>query len=432
MSAKVIAPTSWWEEGYDRESSGLKGGEKLETARYDISGHDCELHHLVTDLHHMGGLCLNHSDQFLLLNEPGRGNFQKHSSVSVYEASRDNLLLVRSFQVTDNSGYFSVSCDDALLCIGILKEDSVTVYELASGDLLVNVDGGQKTGFWGDLRFLPGNLNNAMVELRVLDMQKGRAKKSVLRMWDLGFRPESEDDGDEDEEEVKVWEKTKQGAVQYCSCGPELIVATMELSKRIEWIDVPTGGILRSIPCERWVSKAVASPCGKFVAVSHFGRSSVWDVQTGAVAGEVISPLPSSEVYPLTPIRFLGPDSSLLLLRVNQDMSLQVCDWRIPGLTTITVSAVGGTISDGCIAVSRDESLLFCWPFGKLEVYDLAKITASVQARRGVSQRVQLIVFRELVKANRATPKSGCNDSVLLKVVEVESLGVFQAITSYL
>ena len=127
---------------------------------------------------------------------------------------------------------------------------------------------------------MPHPQNNALLEFRELDKYKKKTAESVVRLWDLGFRPEEEeDDEDGDEEETKVWERSKRGHFDYALCGPDMLIATN--ADCIDWMDYSTGDILRHVPVDKICSKAVMTSDLKFVAVAHLSHCSVWEVSTG-------------------------------------------------------------------------------------------------------------------------------------------------------
>ena len=98
-------------------------------------------------------------------------------------------------------------------------------------------------------------------------------------------------------------------------------------------------------------------------------------METGLVAAVVHPPDPTDE-YPLTPIAFVGADDEWLLLRVHQERCLVLADWRNANLRSpsssstsssaagkvvhrrgdvVAIRNLGGTISDGSMALSYDE-----------------------------------------------------------------------------
>ena len=300
----------------------------------------------------------------------------------------------------DQSGYIGLSQDDKLLAVGVLKVDTVNIYEMETGDLLASIEGGRKAGFWGSLTFLPHPQNNALLEFRELDKYKKKTAESVVRLWHLGFRPEEEeDDEDGDEEETKVWERSKRGHFDYALCGPDMLIATN--ADCIDWMDYSTGDILRHVPVDKICSKAVMTSDLKFVAVAHLSHCSVLEVSTGEVVATVKTPDSSNDVYPLTPVQFIESDS-MLVLRVNQDKSLVLSLWRLGSEASISVSRVGGTSSDDSVAISNDESLLVCWPYGELEVYDLLSLKHKLVFKFSLSLRRELVCLRGLLRSDRA------------------------------
>jgi hypothetical protein len=399
---KKSLPTSWWEEGYDRDAA-LSRGDDCQVSKflYDGNGENFLLQTVETDLHHLDAKFFNHLRKIAILSEPGGVQHQRHSSISIYVLESGQMILEKSFQVGDNSGYFSISNDDKLLAISILKEDGVMIYDIDAEDLLVDINGGGKLGFWGQTRFLPHVTNNSLMEFRILEMDRGRAKGSALRLWDLGFKPSSDSDDDDNEVEVKVWQKKCLGPLHYCVCTNDLVMTTSETTKKIEWLSLQKGEIRRSLTLDKWVSKAIVSTCGRYVAVSHTGHSAVWDVVNGVVLSEISTPDPTASVYPLVPIAFVNNDK-WLLLRVYQDMSIVLCNWRYPHKHTITIRHIGGTISDNTVAISHDEAYLICWPYGKIQLYDFGRMKEVLRRKESSALRIECVLMRALCSANRA------------------------------
>jgi hypothetical protein len=408
------AATSWWEDGYDRGTAGdnLKGdggvGGKFFSG-FEADGSDFAIQSIKTDLHQLDGIFMNtQPSSFLLLNEPGKGNFQKNSSVTIYSLSKTGMEKERSFLVGDHSGFFSLSPDDAILAVGVLKEDTVQVYQVDTGELLINLKGGQKLGFFGELNFLPDALNNTLMECRVSEMQKGRPTQCVMRMWDLGFRPrreptESDSDSDADEEENKLWEKKLAGEINYAPCESS-IVTTRTANNTVEWLDMARGKAQRAVKTgQKWSSKSVASSNRAHVAVSHFGMCQVYEVSSGNVVAEIISPDETSEMYPLTPVTFFGKENEWLLLRINQERILTLCNWRNSVVDMISISGVGGTISDNSLMMSPDEKFLVSWPFGYLEMYDFTSMKELLFRSVSARLRWECVRVRNLLLQERAT-----------------------------
>ena len=405
--------------------------ETVKRYRNDFKSEKFLLKELVTDLHHLHAVCLNMSNRFLILNEPGKGHHERNWSILIYNLDRDNMLvLMDSFQVEDQSGYIGVSKDDRLVSVGVLKEDSINIYDIQNGDLLASIDGGRKTGFWGTLTFLPDVYNNTLLEFRVLSMNKGRPNESIVRFWDLGFRS-ADYGGDDDEQEVVIWERVKKGYVHHGVSGTDLLLATH--ADRINWLDSHTGDILRYMPLDKWSAKAILSRSMKYVAVSHIGHCTVRDVSSGEVVADIATPDASNDVFPLTPIAFLRNDS-VLVLRVNQDMSLVLTLWQWPGSAVVSIGSVGGTISDDTFSISHDEATLVCWPYGVLEMYDMKAMVDALCHKYGQSVRQQLLLLRVLVQSERASVlnEEDALSRVLRNILVVESCDIFRMIVSFI
>lgn len=386
------------------------GGQKFFSG-YSADGSDFTIETIKTDLHQLDGLFMNlQPSTFLLLNEPGKGNFQKNSSVTIYSLSKQGMEKDRSFLVGDRSGFFSLSEDDAILAVGVLKEDTVQIYQMDTGELLINLNGGQRVGFFGTLSFLPDALNNTLMECRVTEMSKGRSTQSLMRMWDLGFRErreptESDSDSDADEEENKLWEKKLAGEIYYTPCHQKgSIVATRTANSTVEWLDLARGKTQRVVKTgKKWSSKCVASSSKAFVAVAHFGTCQVYDVSTGEVVAEIISPDDTSDMYPLTPVIFFGKNDEWLLLRINQERILTLCNWRNSATDMVSISNVGGTISDCSIMISPDEQFIVSWPFGYLELYDFSSMKKTLFRKISKKLKWECVFVRQLLLKERAS-----------------------------
>ena len=403
--------TSWWEDGYDRQTAAdnLKGEDIKFFCGYEADGSEFAIETIKTDLHQLDGAFLNKQPPtFLLLNEPGKGNFQKNSSVTVYSLRKEGMVKERSFLVGDHSGFFSISPDDAIMAVGILKEDTVQIYQVDTGELLINLNGGSKLGFFGSLNFLPDSLNNSLMECRVTELQKGRPTQCHLRMWDLGFRPrreptESDSDSDADEEENKLWEKKIAGEVDYSPCESSVVV-TRGANNSLEWLDLVRAKTQRVVKTSmKWTAKSVATKNGAYIAVSHFGKCCVYDVSTGEIEAEIISPDETSEMYPFTPVSFFGRSDEWLLLRINQERILVLCNWRHSTTDMISISNVGGTISDNSLMISPDEKFLVSWPFGYLELYDFVPMKERLFRKISTKLRWECVLVRKLIEQERAS-----------------------------
>lgn len=426
----------WWEEGYNEKAKDAEAESRknLSKMKYDGSGERCLLNSIVTDLHHLDGKFFNKtSDKFACLSEAGKGRHQKSSSVTIYDLANRHLEIESSFTVDHNSGFMAISNDDKILAIGVLKCDKVTVYEVETGDLLINVEGGQRLGFWGTLYFLSGDHNNSLVELRVTEMVKSKTKSSIVRLWDLGFRPTVNEDGeesDDDEEESKLWEHKRpqgNGTVHYAPCGDNLLLFTAENPKEdkkpsggrssslvaggkvvadstIQWVDRATGNVQHTVKCGKWATKTVVSKNSRFVAVGHFEHCTIYDTESRVLVGTIRSPDPN-EVYPIVPIAFVHNDT-WLVMRVNYNRNMLMCKWDDPINTMTVIYQLGGTISDNCLQISADEKFIMSWPFGYLELFDFrGYLSKFIPRKEVVALRLACIRLRNLVEDSRGALK---------------------------
>jgi hypothetical protein len=224
----------FWEEGYDREEAEKRHREEIalkpKTIFYDGKGEDFLLHTLVTDLHHVHGVFCKKKNSVMMLNEPGKGSHQNNTSVGMYNVSGATIEMEKSFIVGEERqplGYMATSYNDSIIAVAVLKQDIVKIYEVETGDLLIDLSGGQKHGFWGTLCFTSDCSSNDLVELRVTALNKGKPKSCMIRKWNLGFNEKvKEGDGsgsdsdDDDEVEEKLWEvKRVNGTVGMAQCG---------------------------------------------------------------------------------------------------------------------------------------------------------------------------------------------------------------------
>ncbi len=347
---------------------------------------------------------------------------------------------MRTQKVTENSGYLAISRDDSLLCVGAAKKDLVGVYETESGDLLINLTGGEPAGYFGKMSFLPPtkgapDSNNAFMELRVAKIEKGRPKESKLRLWDLGFKVEKAEGGEEnkgkgddddeesdDEVEEKLWETTVHGRCNYGVSGDVFLMVSEE-DETIEWRNRADGAVTKTLKLDGWVSKPIVSSDGKYFAVARFAKCLIYSVASGKVVAEVKSPV-LKEVYPVVPFGFFNNDR-FLAVRINQERTIILSEWRSD--TILTIKNIGGTISEGCVAISHDERFLVSWPFGYLEVYDLKRLVSNLTAKISSHYRIPLVKLRVLLTKNRAT-----TTLKLLKDALTSSDDIFKQIISYL
>jgi len=419
----------FWEEGYDREEAERRHlaeiALKPKTVFYDAKGESYLIHALTTDLHHVHGVFCNKRNSLMMLNEPGKGSHQKNTSVAIYNVSGSTIDMENSFVVGEERqplGYMATSYDDSIVAVAVLKQDLVKIYEVATGDLLIDLCGGQRHGFWGSLRFTSDCSSNDLVELRVTALNKGKPKSCMIRKWNLGFSDKKDDDSDssDDEVEEKLWEiRRVNGIASLAQCGKDGLVCSLEndgqfslsgisqdyTTGSVEWFDARNGTVTEVMEPNKWSAKVVVSQSGKYIATANFCHSTVYDAVTGDVVAEIRSP-DSDEVYPVVPVRFVENDK-FLVLRINYERTLIICDWRHAANSTdsmVTLSHVGGTISDDCVAISPDETKLMCWPYGTLELYDFAAMKTDLYRKMGKFLRIQCVLMRALSEQKRAEP----------------------------
>jgi hypothetical protein len=194
------------------------------------------------------------------------------------------------------------------------------------------------------------------------------------------------------------------GEITYAPCLDNVIV-TRTANNSVEWLDFARAKTQRVVKTgKKWTAKSVASSNLAYLAVSHFGSCSIYDVSTGDIIAEVISPDDTSEMYPLTPVAFFGKEDEWLLLRINQERILTLCNWRNSAVDMICISNVGGTISDNAIKLSPDEKFLVCWPFGYLELYDFTSIKKRLLSKVSLKLKWECILVRQLILQERASP----------------------------
>jgi hypothetical protein len=161
------------------------------------------------------------------------------------------------------------------------------------------------------------------------------------------------------------------------------------------------------------------------VAVSHFGLCRIYDVSSGEVVAEIVSPDETSEMYPLTPVKFFGKEDEWLLLRINQERILTLCNWRHSTVDMISISNVGGTISDNSVMISPDEQFIVSWPFGYLELYDFSSMKEHLFRNISIRLKWECIMVRNLLLQERASPvASGSPEKLKRSIGFQKMLGV--------
>lgn len=365
---------------------------------------------ITTDSNHLDVSFLhNDSSQIVSLEDVGRRQF----FINMYEIlPSNNIQRCRSMPVEQNSGFLSVSEDDKLLAVGVVKKDAIQIIDNETGDLLINLSGPPVTkknskkearAYFGTTRFVPiaAGDKNSFLEWRVTKVDKSTPKESVLRYWDLGFR-ENEGSGSESDDEVEEmrWEIKQTGKCQFASLGPKFIL-TCEDSKTITWIDRSCGTSEKVVRFGEWVSSPVVSASRKHVAVANHGKCTVLDATTGEVASTVLSPVPNDQ-YPMVPVAFVDSDR-WLVARIDLDMTLIVSDWTSQSPSCLfSIRGFGGTITSNAVAVSRDEKHMMCWPYGCIEVFDLQAILRAAKGKRSDRQRWACVWMRVHVREKGA------------------------------
>lgn len=410
----------WWEDGFD--ASKVKADEEAgkvlregRAATFDGKGRTFRVHNLVkTGFHHLDGHFFNQNGaKFMMLNNEGRQKF----TISIFEVRATTTppgfetVEIKTMETEKNSGFLSISNDDSMVAVGILKEDSISIVEIESEDLLINMSGGRKTGYWGNLQFpapkKESKSNNLFVELRVLKMQKSNPVDSVLRVWDLGFADaekehdrnrEEDEDEDEDEEERIVWQYNLSGKCHYVVCS-NFIIVTCEEEKTIEWLDKATGRLLNMMNVGQWLSKPVLSASGVLFAVAHIGSCTVRTCATGEVIATLRSP-EEKDIYPVVPVRFMDNDT-LLAARIDLSMTFLLSSISSPS-SSVAISDFGRTISNESVAISPDERFLACWPFGNIEMYDMNAVKQLLYKKISKQNVLQVLKMAALVKQKRA------------------------------
>ena len=179
----------WWEDGYklpdtddaiSKVPSRQKKQEILEGAKF--------LQETIGDTSNTFMGITNETGELLVtLVDAGKA---LGSTVDVYDLTSQPTTLLRQMVVDEKCGYMSLSSCETLLAVGVLKEDRTMILDFQTGELLVNLHGGYKSGFFGSLHFSKKN-RNLLLEQRVVRQTSAGPQQSVYRLWDLGFKQES-------------------------------------------------------------------------------------------------------------------------------------------------------------------------------------------------------------------------------------------------
>jgi WD40 repeat protein len=406
----------WWEEGYTGEPGPEE--EKERARRPDGTGLAYLLTNVKTDVHHLYAVYNPKLKQLITLDGCGK----QDTRIRVWDSA--DATKIKEFPVHCKSGYIAVSGDGLMVAVAVLKEDTVDIYELSTGDLLLSLDGGRREGFWGALKFMAGS--NGLVELRSIEYARGLSKRNVLRCWDLGFANRAdptgeerihsmwaspvsagvsasstcEDDDNDDGVEEKKWEIEMWKGPNHFTYRRDnnMIVASSEDERKVCSFEARTGNCHpdTAISDGKFCAKIVFSSDHSVFALSHSGSCSIRDASTNAVVSVIDMP---DVPFPVTPLAFLQKDR-LLLLRINLDRHLLLCDWRQPSEMLILREA-GGTASDSCL-VSPDEKYLACWPHGFIEYYSLEGIIEAFKNKCPRKKKINMLLIRHLHLQKRA------------------------------
>jgi hypothetical protein len=354
----------------------------------------------------------------------------------------------RSSPMVANTGYFTISRDGRIMSAAILKCDKMKILDVRNDDLLVNVDGAAKMGYWGQLKFLKpvGNsspmhdFNNSLLELRVLKLDRSNPTESVLRLWDLGFRnPIDTDPADEvdDDEENVLWSVKYPAGICAYAAATSFIIVTLTKSEKlslIQWLDRATGAKTMEIKVNDWCSKPSLSKDERFCAFAHIGKCSIRD----AVSGEVISELTVPVPFPVVPLGFISGDK-FVAMRVDLDMMFILSEWQNSASDPrncnqrFILNKLGGTISTDSVCISNDEKYLACWPYGCIELFDLRRMTNRLTIKVRTVRRIALILAVHLTKLSRATidPSSGPFGLACKSLVDTADERIFKMIVGF-
>ena len=211
---------------------------------------------------------------------------------------------------------------------------------------------------------------------------------------------EGEEGDDDDEIEEKKWEiEMWKGPISFAHRSYDsTVVASSEQERKVSSFEARTGNCLpkQTISEGQFCAKIVFSSDCSLFALSHTGSCSVRRTETNDVVSVVEMP---DVPFPVTPLAFLQ-NNQLLLLRINLDRHLILCDWRNPN-DMIILREAGGTATDAC-AVSPDEKYLACWPHGFMEYFSLEAIIQMYMEKVPRLKKITLLLMRELYLQKRA------------------------------
>lgn len=421
----------WWEEGYVRPDDPNHAKEKRGVYRpSDGIGKTFLTNILETEIHHLHVQFCPNLKQLITLDNCTRSDTRLRTRCS------NTGEILKEFSVDHNSGFISISPDNKMIAIAVLKKDIVMLYELSSGDLLINLEGGQKQAFWGKIIWLPSN--NDIIELRSVKIEQGESKANILRLWNLGFNNKSknniflnswfnddlslsnqlekscaindnndnEGDDSDDEIEEKLWEiDLWSGKIQVANDDNNIFI-TGDEEKKLSIHNILNGNCIKTVDKEtEWNSKCIFSSDHSMFASAYFGKCFIRDSISLEIIGEVNS-IPN-DPFPMVPIAFIN-DNRWLLLRVNQDRTVILCDWKYSS-NQYVLKECGGTISDDSCIISPDEKQLVCFPYGELEFFDLKSMKNQFLLKINKHVRYSLYKLKKLYHDKRAILSNSMN-----------------------
>jgi hypothetical protein len=135
------------------------------------------------------------------------------------------------------------------------------IIDFETGDLLINLKGNHKNGNFGQLVFMDDR--NLLLELRVVASDNRGPKKSVCRLWHLGFNNNKESNdvensSEEDELETILWQFESNGG-GFISYNLNSIYIVWEHDRKLDSVDFHSGKILLSINHDKWLAKCMLS-----------------------------------------------------------------------------------------------------------------------------------------------------------------------------
>jgi len=209
----------------------------------------CLLTQMKTNCNHLQAVFTHDGSRIVTLNDVG----QQYHTIVIYHTKTH--LLERSFEVPNKSAFMQVSDDNCLLAVGQLGEELVKIYDFQTGELLVDLVARIGIGHMGEIKFLG---RNNLMEIRNFN-SRGQTNKSSQRMWDLGFNlidgeahlntangyhriPRFRSEGDDDDEqEVKLWEKEWAYAGHAVFIAPLGTFLTCLENGDMKWISAKSG-----------------------------------------------------------------------------------------------------------------------------------------------------------------------------------------------